>query len=379
MNSIRDEIRFLLSGRGMPYQKVAFTVAIFVTIFFTLTLGNNISRNLPIGIIDLDNSKYSHEIVEKINSSPCMKVSTIIYSAVDPNTLFYEDKCVTVVVLPKDLEKDRYSQTATNIGVFYDNTNTALTADIRDALNEIVADENLTINGAIEESTGDSISQGMTLNTRNLFNPSNSSSNGESQGFLFFFSSMFFVFATIGMVPRLRIEGKLEEILKKGTLFDILLRLVPYSVILLTALFVGMAILRVANDMVFSGSIILFFVTQIFYISAVGIMSILFGWTAANPGVAASRMILFIPGGFIFGGQSGPLADLLDWVRIGSHFFPLVWEYKFVRDIMMRGAGFWDIANEFGGFLIYIGVLLIVFCYVFLRSRKSALCKINKT
>jgi ABC-2 type transport system permease protein len=123
--------------------------------------------------------------------------------------------------------------------------------------------------------------------------------------------------------------------------------------------------------MVFSGSVFLFFMTQLFYIPSVGILSILFGWTAANPGVASSRMILFIPGGFIFGGQSGPMSDLVEWVRLGSHCFPLVWEYKFVRDIMMRGAGFWDIAGEFGRFLLYIGILLVIFLVVFYKARKN--------
>ena len=41
MNSIRDEIAFLLSGRGMPYQKVAMMVAIVCAVVFTLILGNN--------------------------------------------------------------------------------------------------------------------------------------------------------------------------------------------------------------------------------------------------------------------------------------------------------------------------------------------------
>lgn len=49
--------------------------------------------------------------------------------------------------------------------------------------------------------------------------------------------------------------------------------------------------------------------------------------------------------------------------------FPLTWEYEFTRDITSRGAGFWDIAPEFGGFLIYFACLIIVFCLVFYGTR----------
>lgn len=90
---------------------------------------------------------------------------------------------------------------------------------------------------------------------------------------------------------------------------------------------------------------------------------------AANPGVAASRMILFIPMGFILGGATSPLMEQSLWIRYFAHFFPLTWEYEFTRDITSRGAGFWDIAPEFGGFLIYFACLILVFCLVFYGTR----------
>ena len=369
MNSLKDEIAFLFSGRGMPYEKVAMMVAIVCAVVFTLVLGNNVVREAPVAVIDMDNSKYSHEFTQMIDSSTYIKVKDVINAPVDPKALFYEDKYVAVVYLPQGFEKNRYGNSESPVGVFYDNTNVAQTAYVRITLNEIVAAENANISGAAYTSNASSLA----LRERNLFNPSESSSNGEVQGFLFFFSSMFFVFATIGMIPRLKMEGKLQYFFEKGTPFDVLIRLVPYCGCLLAALFVGMAILRIANDMVFTGSIVLFLVTQLFYIPAVGIMSLLFGWSAANPGVAASRMILFIPGGFILGGATGPIPIQSLWVQICSHVFPLVWEYQFIRDIMMRGAGFFDIATEFGEFLIYFSILILLFCFQFHRQRKKSL------
>jgi ABC-2 type transport system permease protein len=364
MNSIRDEIAFLLSGRGMPYQKVAMMVAIVCAVVFTLILGNNAIKEAPIAVIDLDNSRYSHEMTQLMDSSPYIRVATVFNTAVDTKTLFYQDGYVAAVYLPQGLEKNHYNQTDTPMGVFYDNTNTAQTAELKAALNEIVATENA--------AASQTAPAGLSLNDRNLFNPSGSVANGgEVQGFLFFFSSMFFVFATIGMIPRLRLEGKLQRILEEGTPFDILPRLVPYGLCLLAALFVGMAILRIINDMVFSGSVLLFLVTQVLYIPALGVLSLLFGWSAANPGVAASRMILFIPGGFILGGSTGPIPLQSAWVQVVSHVFPLVWEYQFVRDIMMRGAGFLDMTRDFGGFLLYFAAVTILFCWRFYREKKK--------
>ena len=103
-------------------------------------------------------------------------------------------------------------------------------------------------------------------------------------------------------------------------------------------------------------------------------MRLLFGWGAANPGVAASKMILFIPGGFILGGASGPLNILPFWVQTVSNIFPLVWGYRLNRDVM-RGASFMDCGREIGGFMLYIGILAALICLRFYRNHQALLAE----
>lgn len=367
MNSLKDEIKYLFSGQGMPYEKVSLMIAIIVTVLLTVLLRNNFIKDANVAVIDLDNSKYSHELIDKINASPYIQVSAVINVPTEPTTLFYEDKNVAVVYFPQNLEKDFYGNQAIGIGVFYDNTNSAQTGTIKSALNEIIVEENQSL---IPTTTS---SAGIILNARNLFNPVSSTSNGQTQGFLFFFSSMFFTFATIGMIPRLRLSGKLDKILRTGSPLDLLVRLIPYGGCLLTAFFVGMAILHIWGDMIFAGHILTFIFTQIFYIFLLGMFCLLAGWTAPNPGIASSRMILFIPGGFILGGPTSPVPILSEWVQILSHIFPLTWEFHFVRDIIARGASLADISQLFGSFLIFTAVILLLFCFVFTKSRQKLL------
>lgn len=373
MNSLKNELRYLFSGQGMPYEKVSIMVAVVITVFLTVLLGNNYVKDAHVAVIDVDNSRYSHELIDKINSSSYIEVTSVINVPTDPTALFYQDQNVAVLYLPRDLEKKYYANQENSIGVFYDNTNTAQSAEIKEALNEIIALENQSATSAA------SAQGGISLNTRNLFNPATSTSNGSTQGFLFFFSSMFFTFATIGMVPRLRMTGELNKILTDGTPFDLMVRIIPYGGCLITALFIGLAILRIWGDLVFTGYILTFIFTQVFYIFALGMVSILMGWTASNPGIASSRMILFIPGGFILGGPTAPVPILSGWVQTLSHVFPLTWEFHFVRDIVSRGAGLSDIMGVFGAFLLYIGTVALIFCFVFFKARKNLLGKeLNK-
>lgn len=355
MKSLSNELAYLFSGQGMPYAKVSLLVAMACAIIFTLFFGNNTIHEGPVAVIDLDNSAYSRTLTEKIDASPFIHVDTILHEAQTPESLLYNDSHIAVIYMPPQLEKEKYATGTAKVGVFYDNTSAGQSGEIKAALNEIIGME-----------------QGVTLEDRLLFNPSGSAANnGSVQGFLFFFSSMFFVFATIGMIPRLRLTGEYDAILRDGSPWDLLIRLIPYGMCLLSALVIGMVVLHFLNDMRVAGNILLFYSTQVLYIFSLGMMSLLFGWTAANPGVASSRMILFIPGGFILGGTTAPIQELSSWVKIISHVFPLRWEYEFTRDILVRGAGMGDIAQTLGFFLLYIAVILILFHIVFYQAQKG--------
>jgi ABC-2 type transport system permease protein len=366
INSLKSEINFLFSGMGMPYEKVCLIVALFVTIIITVVLENNVARDVPVAVIDLDHSRYSQEMVNRIDSSPNMRVASVVYNAQDPQTFLAQDKNYAVIVLPKELEKKHYAGEETTIGLFCDNSNTSLDANIRSAVNSMVAMENTSISTT-------STSSGMSLSERILFNPAGSASNGVVQGFLFMFSSMFFTLATIGMVPRLRETGEWEGLLRTGNPMTLTIRLLPYMGCLLVALFVGMAVLRVWGDMVFSGNILEFFLTQFLYLPALGLLSLLFGWGAANPGVAGGRMVFLIPAGFVLGGQSLPMSLYPAWVIGLAHFFPLAWEFNFVRDIIIRGSHLWEMPDILGGFFLYFAAILAYFYYRFNKSVKKEL------
>ena len=363
VNSFKDEVKFLFSGKGMPYEKVCLTVAMIIGVALSVLLSGNFAKDAPVVVIDLDNSRLSREIITQIDSSEYMRVTAVVNVPSDPKEFFYRDETDAVIYFPQDFEKNFYTDSDTPLGIFYDNSNTAQTANIKEAMAELVAINNAMKNSA---STG-----GLSLNDRILFNPAGSTSNTQTLGFLFFFGSMFFVFATIGMVPRLRLTKQLDKILIDGTPWDLIGRILPYSACMVVSFFFGMAILRVWGDLVFSGRLADFLLIQIIYAVMLGMMSVLIGWTASNPGIASSRMILFIPGGFILGGVTSPLSHLSPWVVAMSHIFPLTWEFHFTRDIIQRGANLSQISSEIGAFLVYVAIVAILLSLRFHTKRND--------
>ena len=152
----------------MPYEKVCLLVAMVVTVILSVLLSGNFAKDAKVVIIDLDNSAYTRELTTRIDASEYMQVTAVLNTPVDPKTLFYEDKAVAVVYFPRDLEKNRFTGSASNIGVYYDNTNTAQTANIKEALQELLALDNAAASGDVG-STNDSVAGQVQLADRKLF------------------------------------------------------------------------------------------------------------------------------------------------------------------------------------------------------------------
>lgn len=183
--SLKDEVKFLFSKKGMPYEKVCLLVAMVVTFALSALLNGNFTKDASVIVIDLDHLMYTRQLINEMNASEYIKVC-------------YSDEAIAVVYFPRGLEEDRYTGTATNIGVFYDNTNASQSVNVRTAINQIISLDNAVANGDVG-STNDNLQGGVNIAERKLFNPQQSPDNQQVFGFLFFFGSMFFAFATLGM------------------------------------------------------------------------------------------------------------------------------------------------------------------------------------
>ena len=126
----------------MPYEKVCLMVAMVISLVLSVLLAGNFSKDAAVAVIDLDNSAYSREMITRIDASEYMQVTGVLNTPVDPKELMYRDQAYAVVYFPPGLEKDRYTGTAAHIGVFYDYTNTANSANIKEAMNEIIGLDN---------------------------------------------------------------------------------------------------------------------------------------------------------------------------------------------------------------------------------------------
>ncbi len=378
VKSILEEIGAMMSGHFIPYHKAALTVAAVVVLLFSLVFSHSTVFEGRIAVIDLDGSKYSTELIHKINSSPYIEVTRVLRTPVNPGVLTAHDENIGVLYIPKGLEKSlKTGLRSVRLGYFADNSNGAQNAEVLQNLNELIPELGAEIGaeriaawvpGA--EQVEATLSP-MQLKSRHLFNPTNASTTATSIAFVYFFSSLTYGLTTLMVIGRLKITGAWEkQVLTRGP-FALMARIVPYAFFYTTGITLVSALLIVFGQLRFDGNYIAYVPSLFMTGLALGWLALILAWGTNNPGEGASRMVFLVPPGFIMGGATMAVGYLPLWAFYGSHLFPLVWQYRFFRDFALRGQSTGEMLPTYGAYLLFLTVIAAVITLLHQRARKG--------
>lgn len=369
--SILEEWTAMFSGRFPPYHKMGIAVALITTAAFSIILSHDVVFEAPVAVIDLDQSRWSAQLIEKLNASPYMQVERVVHSPADPRRMTAHDRVQAVIFIPKDAQASllRGAQTV-RLGTYLDDSNTAQNGELISQLNEITAE--LSAETAVSRPGGVSALGQTTAGTeallsplrmgfRYLANPTGQGATGTVINFLLFFSLMFHGLTSLMIIGRLRVTGVWNASVLSGSLVSLLLRGVPYALIYTTVVTTAISVLTTFGQLRFAGSIWQFVPALFLGAMANTWVAYLLSWNCKNPGEGAGRMIFLVPVGFILGGATMAVGFLHGWVQFASFGIPLVWIFNFWRDIGLRGidwAGMADLWGCFLGYLTFIALLV---------------------
>lgn len=362
MQSITSEIEALRSGRFIPYHKLALVVSILTMVIFGVIFSHGSVFEGTINVIDLDNSRYSQNLIASCNSSSYIKVNRVFHYPVDPESLTRHDQSLGVLYIPRDTEKNvQAGKQAVNLGYFADYTNEAQNAEIIETLNEITGIYAAQASGAEETP--------ISMKIRRMFNPTFSSTNATIISFIYFFSSLYLGLTTLMITGRLRVTQQWDNVVLRRTPVELIARLIPYVLIYVTAISIPTALLLCFGQLRFAGNYLAYLPSLFMTGLCFGMLALLYSWSSTDPGHGASMMIFLVPPGFILGGATMAVGVVPDWTYVLSHMFPLVWQYRFWRDFAMRGTELISMCDLYGMYLIYIAVLGILITLRFYREQ----------
>jgi ABC-2 type transport system permease protein len=145
-------------------------------------------------------------------------------------------------------------------------------------------------------------------------------------------------------------------------------KLVPFWIIGIFDLAFGMIIALIVFDLPVEGSLwLLFFFTAVYLTSVLGLG--LFISTLADTQQQVMFMNFFFMIIFILmGGIFTPVESMPQWAQIADRINPFFYFMKIIRNILLKGSGFFDLTEEFIS-LVILGTIFLSLAIV--RYRKT--------
>ncbi|RKP53921.1 ABC transporter permease [Cohnella endophytica] len=372
MKSLTEEWKYLA---GSKYLIAIFIGPLIAALFFGLMFSKNQINKSPIVVIDEDHSAYSRQLIAKFNASQYMKVTNVIASRMDPDTLLANEKAVAVIMLPNQLELRKLQGKSSNIGILMDNTMPSGLTGIRTAIQEILATENTTLSmtrlgqSGMDAETAKGLISPLSLQQRMLFNPTTSYVGFMVLGFVNIIVLMMTTSAAGSIAPRLRKEGKL---LANGmSPVQLWVRSAPYAVLSTSSLLLSYGLLKQVGNMRFEAEPYLFIIPLLVYSFALSLMGILIGYTAKDASKVGSRTSLVLYPSFLATGiQLTPLA-FPKFFQVTAWALPMNWLNRLIRGMAFRNGSLTAYSLEIGALLVIIGVASLLIGLLMLREARK--------
>jgi len=328
-------------------------------------------KKVDIMIIDNDLTSESRGLISKLEGSTFFRIIGTTYSEKEANSLMHHNKCDIIIRIPDEFGRDIGIGKPAEILASIDAIN-AVSAQLTWAyLNGVVRDYNTEITvDNINTSTPVQFPK-IEISNRYWYNEELNYKYYMLPGILVILvTAIGFLLAGLNMVREKEI-GTIEQInvtpVRKYQFM--IAKMVPFLLIGLVDLGLGLSIGKLTFDIPFEGSILLmFFGASIFLIAVLGLalfVSTFSGSQQQYMFIAFFIMIIFI----LMSGIFTPYESMPQWAQDFNLINPVAYLMRVNRMVMLKGSSIYDISRE----LISLGVLAICFSSLAVRRyRKTA-------
>ncbi len=322
-------------------------------------------------LIDKDMTSESRGLISKLEGSTFFKVNYLTFSETEANNLLHRSKCNLILQIPSGFGKDIGTGKPGKLLVTIDAIN-ASTAQLYWAyLNGVIRDYNMNIiTENISRIPVAPVPQ-IQITNRYWYNEMLNYKHYMLPGILVILvTAIGFLLAGLNLVREKEI-GTIEQInvtpVKKYHF--IISKMVPFLIIGLIDLVIGLLIGRLAFKVPFEGSILVMFLgSTIFMIAILGLalfISTFSGTQQQFMFVAFFCMMIFI----LMSGIFTPYESMPGWAQKFNLINPVAYLMRINRMVMLKGSSIHDISRELYS-LVAIAICFSVFAVR--RYRKTA-------
>ncbi|HMU46439.1 MAG TPA: ABC transporter permease [Chitinophagaceae bacterium] len=304
-------------------------------------------KNIKLAVVDQDHSEYSRKLINKITSTGYFKLTDFSSSFEHSLEKIEENKADLVLQIPVNFEKDLVKEDQAKLFMAVNAIN-GVNANLGSAyLNAIIKDFNREVRTEWIQFPRFNPETQIDITSSNWFNPLMNYKYFMVPGILVILMTMVGTNLTAINIVREKEIGTIEQInvtpIKKYHF--ILGKLIPFWLLGLLVLTIGLTIARVAYGIIPAGSFLTIYVFAAVYLLAVLGLGLLISTYSATQQqstlLSFFLMMIFI----LLGGLYTSIDSMPEWAKWITRFNPVSYFIEVMRLVILKGSNLAEIKN----------------------------------
>ena len=328
-------------------------------------------KNINLAVVDNDHSVYAQNLINKITASGYFQLDKYTASYNDALHEIENDNADIILEIPASFEKDFVKEQSTNLFIAVNAINGVKAGLGAGYLQTILADYNQEIRLKWVQLPKFNNSPNISVTYSNRFNPLMNYKYFMVPGILVILLTMVGSFlASLNIVKEKEI-GTIEQInvtpIKKYHF--ILGKLIPFWVLGLIILTIGLTIARLAYSIAPAGSLLTIYVFAGVYLLAVLGLGLLLSTYCATQQqamlISFFMMMIFV----LLSGLYTPIDSMPEWAQWITRFNPVSYFIEVMRMVVLKGSSLSDVKNNI---FIVLGFAVVLNTWAVFSYRKRS-------
>ncbi len=312
-------------------------------------------KGINMAVVDQDNSQASRELVSEFTSSPFFEISLYTHNYEEAVRLLTRDRVDVILHLQHHFEKRLFSEKATGLQLVVNAINATEAGLVNSYCTRIINEFNQQIRADWFGVDTEGLVTSLEIIPQLWYNPLLDYKIYMFSGILVIIVTLIGMMLTALNLVREKEMGTTEQInvtpIRKYQF--IIAKLLPFWILALIELAVGLVVGRLLYDLPIVGSLgLLFLFTSIYLFVVLGIglfLSTISHTQQQMMFIAFFFMITFV----LMSGVFTPVESMPGWAQQVNLANPMAYFMRVIRMILLKGSQFHDISREFYSLSIY--------------------------
>ena len=329
-------------------------------------------KNINLSVVDNDHSTYSHRLIDKMTASGYFRLTDYSNSFAQAIQTIEHEKSDLILVIPNHFERDLVRENNAKVQLAVDAVNGVKGGLAGAYAANIIRDvnANIRLDWIAPQKINPSVSS-IEITSAYWYNPHMDYKLFMVPGILVILVTMVGAFLSALNIVREKEIGTIEQLIVTPIAkWQFLLgKLIPFWVLGLLVLCIGLFMARLIFGIVPLGSIFLILAYAAVYLLA------FLGWgLLISTFVDTQQQAMFVSFFFMMifimlGGLYTNIDSMPHWAKVVSQFNPAAYFIEVIRMIVLKGSGFQDIKEHF---IKMVGFALFFNAFAVLNYRKRS-------